>query len=137
MSAGGTRFTTKKSLKQRFQRFVQTRIWGTDIHPSAWIATTALIDRTWPRGIHIGANCVLADEVVVLTHDMTRGIYMDTRIGEGTTIGARAIIMPGITIGKNCTILPGTIVNRDIPDGATAQGNPARIVEPESGVKTA
>ena len=117
------------SVKQRLQRLVQTRLWGMDIHPTAWIAATALIDRTWPRGIHIGADCVIAEEAVVLTHDMTRGIYMDTRIGEGTTIGARAIIMPGITVGRNCTILPGTLVNRDLPDGVTVAGNPARAVE--------
>lgn len=119
------------SLVQRFQRLVQTRLWGMDIHPSAWIAASALIDRTWPRGIHIGADCVIAEEAVVLTHDMTRGIYMDTRIGDGTTVGARAIIMPGITVGRNCTILPGTLVNRDLPDGTMVAGNPARIVPPD------
>lgn len=121
----------RTSVKQRLQRLVQTRLWGMDIHPTAWIAATALIDRTWPRGIHIGADCVIAEEAVVLTHDMTRGIYMDTRIGEGTTVGARAIIMPGITVGRNCTILPGTLVNRDLPDGATVAGNPARALEAE------
>jgi len=119
------------SLVQRFQRLVQTRLWGMDIHPTAWIAASALIDRTWPRGIHIGADCVIAEEAVVLTHDMTRGIYMDTRIGDGTTVGARAIIMPGITVGRNCTILPGTLVNRDLPDGTMVAGNPARIVPPD------
>lgn len=128
--SGDTTFRHHTSLKQRFQRLVQTRLWGMDIHPTAWIAATALIDRTWPRGIHIGADCVIAEEAVVLTHDMTRGIYMDTRIGEGTTIGARAIIMPGIAVGRNCTILPGTLVNRDLPDGATVAGNPARAIEP-------
>lgn len=130
--SGDTTFRHRSSLKQRFQRLVQTRLWGMDIHPTAWIAPTALIDRTWPRGIHIGADCVIAEEAVVLTHDMTRGIYMDTRIGEGTTIGARAIIMPGITVGRNCTILPGTLVNRDLPDGATVMGNPARTFEPQT-----
>jgi len=128
--SGDTTFRHRTSIKQRLQRLVQTRLWGMDIHPTAWIATTALIDRTWPRGIHIGADCVIAEEAVVLTHDMTRGIYMDTCIGEGTTVGARAIIMPGITVGRNCTILPGTLVNRDLPDGATVVGNPARPVEP-------
>lgn len=130
--SGDTTFRHRSSLTQRFQRLVQTRLWGMDIHPTAWIAPTALIDRTWPRGIHIGADCVIAEEAVVLTHDMTRGIYMDTRIGEGTTIGARAIIMPGITVGRNCSILPGTLVNRDLPDGATVVGNPARALEPQT-----
>ena len=119
----------KKSLKQHFQRFIQTKIWGTDIHPSAWIAETALIDRTWPKGVHIEADCFIDEEAVVLTHDMTRGIYVDTRIGAGTVIGARAIIMPGITVGKGCHILPGTLVNRDLPDGSVVGGNPAKPVD--------
>lgn len=119
----------KKSLKQRIQRLIQTKVWGTDIHPSAWIAETALIDRTWPKGVHIEADCFIDEEAVVLTHDMTRGIYVDTRIGAGSIVGARAIIMPGITVGKNCTILPGTLVNRDLADGSVVGGNPAKPVD--------
>ncbi len=98
-----------------------------DIHPSAWIAPTALIDRTWPKGIHIGAGCVLGEEAVVLTHDLTRGLYLDTRIGEGTLVGARAIILPGISVGRDCVIQPGALVNRDVPDFHVASGNPASI----------
>lgn len=99
-----------------------------DIHPTAWIASTALIDRTWPRGIHIGAHCIIDHHAVVLTHDRTRGIYLDTRIGDGTRLGARAIVLPGITVGRNCIIEPGALVNRDVPDGAHMIGNPARPV---------
>lgn len=100
-----------------------------DIHPSARIAQTALIDRTWPRGIHIAANCVIGEEAVVLTHDMARGIYLDTHIAEGTVVGPRAIILPGVSVGSGCTVYPGSLVNKDVPDGAVVMGNPARIVE--------
>ncbi|BDI59505.1 hypothetical protein MACH05_00650 [Qipengyuania nanhaisediminis] len=100
-----------------------------DIHPSAWIAASAYIDRTWPRGIHIGENCVIDEEASVLTHDMTRGIYFDTRIGSDTVIGVRAIIMPGITIGAGSVIEPGAVVTRDLPEGSRVRGNPARQVE--------
>jgi acetyltransferase-like isoleucine patch superfamily enzyme len=121
------------TLRQRWQRLVQVRVWGMHIDPSARIAPTALIDRTWPRGVHIGARCVIDEEVVVLTHDMTRGIYLDTRIGDDTVVGARAIILPGVTVGARCTISPGALVNRDVPDGALAIGNPARIEPAEAG----
>jgi len=125
----GPDYTVKRSrsLKQRFQRLVQIWVWGMDIHPSAWIATTALIDRTWPKGVHIEAGCYIDEEVVLLAHDLTRGIYVDTRIGEGSYIGARAIIMPGVTVGKGCIIRPGTLVSKDVPDGAVMAGNPAKI----------
>ena len=119
----------RKSIRQIWQRIVQTRIWKMDIHPSAWIATTALIDRTWPRGIHIGAGCVIDHQAVVLTHDMTRGLYLDTRIEDGACIGARAIILPGITLGRECVVEPGAVVNRSVPAGARVRGNPAREVE--------
>ncbi len=117
-----------KTLQQKWQRLIQTRLWQMDIHPTAWIATTALIDRTWPKGIHIGANCVIDHQAVVLTHDMTRGIYLDTHIGANTRIGARAIIMPGVSVGKDCIVEPGSVVTRDIEDGGRVIGNPAKTV---------
>ncbi len=99
-----------------------------DIHPSAWIASTALIDRTWPRGIHIGADCHIDHQAVILTHDLTRGIYLDTRVGARSIIGARAIILPGITIGTDCIVAPGALVNKDLENGSSVVGNPARPV---------
>ena len=116
-----------RSLAQRWQRLVQTRLWRMDIHPTAWIAPSALIDRTWPRGIHIGARCVLDEEAVVLTHDLTRGVYLDTWIGEDCIIGPRAIVLPGVRVGRGCTVAAGALVTRDVPDGATVTGNPGRI----------
>ena len=118
----------RTGLRQKWQRLIRQRLWKMDIATTAWIAPTALIDRTWPRGVHIGAGCVIDHHAVVLTHDMTRGLYLDTWIGEGTRIGARAIILPGVTIGRNCAIAPGSLVNRDLPDGARVLGNPARDV---------
>lgn len=117
------------SLKQRLQRMVRKHLWHMDIHPSAWIATTALIDRTWPKGVHIAEKCVIDHHVVVLTHDMTRGLYLDTRIGANSVIGARAIILPGVSVGRDCVVAPGSLVNRDVPDGGQVMGNPARIID--------
>lgn len=112
-----------------WRRFLQTKIFGMDIHPTARIAKSALIDRTYPRGVHIGAGVVIDEEAVILTHDMVRGMYLHTRIGTGAAIGPRAIILPGTTIGSNSIVMPGALVNRDVPDGATVMGNPARLVE--------
>lgn len=98
-----------------------------DIDASAVIAASALIDRTWPKGIHIAAGVVIEEEAVVLTHDLTRGVYLDTYIGARSHIGARAIILPGLTIGADCRVWPGALVTRDMPDGSEAIGNPAEI----------
>lgn len=127
MKPAAVKSSPSRRLKARIQRLIQTRLWGMDIHPAAAIATTALIDRTWPRGIHIAEDCDIGEEVVVLTHDMTRGVYFDTRIGARTIIGARAIVMPGVTIGEDCLVMPGALVTKDMPAGSLAVGNPARI----------
>lgn len=113
---------------RRWQRFVQTRVWRMDIHPTARIATTALIDRTFPKGVHIGADAVIDEQAMVLTHDTSRGLYLHTHVGDGATIGPRAIILPGITVGRGSIVTAGALVNRDVPDGATATGNPARLL---------
>ncbi|MBX3483746.1 MAG: hypothetical protein KIS90_08440 [Phenylobacterium sp.] len=63
---------------------------------------------------------------------MTRGLYLDTRIGARTMLGARSIVMPGITIGADCVVAPGAVVTRDVPDGSYAVGNPASV-EPRNG----
>ncbi len=122
-----------KLLKVLFKRLLRQYFWGMDIHSSARIADTALIDRTWPRGIHIGAGCVIDEEAVVLTHDMTRGIYLDTRLGAGCLVGARAIVFPGVTVGDDCIIAPGAVVTKDMPSNAYAVGNPAQITLREAG----
>lgn len=117
-------------FRRKFQRLVQTRLWKMDIHPTARIAATALIDRTYPKGVHIGPRAVIDEEAVVLTHDMVRGLYLHTTIDEGATLGPRAIVLPGITVGRGAHVLAGSVVIRDVPDGATVGGNPAKPVEP-------
>lgn len=97
------------------------------IDRSAAIDPSALIDRTWPRGIHIAAQCYIGEEAVVLSHDLTRGVYLDTRIGAGSYLGPRSIVLPGITIGEDCLVMPGALVTKDMPDRHVAIGNPATI----------
>lgn len=48
-------------------------------------------------------------------------------IGKKCYIGTRCLILSGANIGDNCVIAAGTVVNRDIPAGHYASGNPAVI----------
>jgi maltose O-acetyltransferase len=48
-------------------------------------------------------------------------------IGRNVWIGGGAIILPGVTIEDDAIIGAGSVVTRDVPRGATALGNPARV----------
>jgi acetyltransferase-like isoleucine patch superfamily enzyme len=105
-----------------------TRFWGMDIHPTASYSLSVRFDKTNPKGVHIGAETYVAFEAAILTHDLTRGLYLDTRIGKRCFIGARSIILPGVEIGDECVIGAGSVVTRSLPPRSMAAGNPARII---------
>jgi acetyltransferase-like isoleucine patch superfamily enzyme len=54
-----------------------------------------------------------------------------TTVKRGASIGTGATILGGITIGERATVGAGSVVTRDVPDGATVAGNPARIMNNE------
>jgi acetyltransferase-like isoleucine patch superfamily enzyme len=110
------------------------RVWGIDIDPSCEMSLTARLDLTFPAGIHIGPQTYLAFESRVLSHDMTRGLYLHTRIGRNCFIGGRSLILPGVTIGDGCIVGAGSVVTRSVPAGCVVVGNPAKIVQ--EGVET-
>ena len=49
-------------------------------------------------------------------------------VGNNVWIGAGVHVLPGVTIGDNCVIGAGSLVNRDIPSGSLAVGNPCRVI---------
>jgi maltose O-acetyltransferase len=110
---------------------------------------------TLGAGVFLNYGCTILDVVAVEIGDMTQiatGVQILTadhprdpavranglefgrpiRIGRNVWIGAGAIILPGVTIGDDALIGAGSIVTRDVPAGATAVGNPARIRMRES-----
>jgi sugar O-acyltransferase (sialic acid O-acetyltransferase NeuD family) len=120
--------------------------YGTAIHGTAIISakakigigTVVLQGSIVQAGSEIGKH-VLINTAASIDHDNIIGDYAHisphatlcghVRVGEGTHIGAGAIAIPSIQIGRWCTVGAGAVVIRDIPDFATAVGNPARVIK--------
>ena len=51
-----------------------------------------------------------------------------TRVRRGASIGSGAVILCGVTIGEGAMVGAGAVVTRDVPDGATVAGVPARVL---------
>ena len=100
-------------------------------------------------GVFLNFNCVILDVVEVTIGDRTQigpavQIYAadhprdaetrraglefgrPVRIGCDVWIGGGVIILPGVTIGDEAAIGAGSVVTRDVAEGATVMGNPAR-----------
>jgi sugar O-acyltransferase (sialic acid O-acetyltransferase NeuD family) len=63
--------------------------------------------------VHLAPGCILCGTVTV---------------GEGSFIGAGAVIIPGKKVGKWAVIGAGTVVRTDVPDYAVVVGNPGKII---------
>jgi acetyltransferase-like isoleucine patch superfamily enzyme len=110
------------------KRWVYTRVFGMDLHPSVQFSLSAHLDRTYPKGVHVGKESWVAFGATILTHDRTRGVYYDTVIGERCFIGARSIVMPGVTVGDESVVAAGAVVTKDVPPRSIVAGNPAVII---------
>ncbi len=87
----------------------------------------------------IGANVLIAPKVSILSGKYQHGRpaereqwgrrdvrYEIVTIGENSFIGQGAIVLADV--GRNATVGAGAVVNREVPDGITVMGNPARRV---------
>ena len=86
---------------------------------------------TFGDNVFIAPNCTFSTAGHPLdTEQRSQGLeyaYPIT-VGDNVWFGASVTVLPGVTIGSNTIIGAGSVVNRDIPDGVVAVGNPCRVV---------
>lgn len=54
--------------------------------------------------------------------------FLETRIENGASIGAGAVILPGLVIGTRSMIGAGAVVTKSVPPYAIVTGSPAKII---------
>jgi acetyltransferase-like isoleucine patch superfamily enzyme len=61
-------------------------------------------------------------------HPLCASHLQGPTIKAGARIGINATLLPGVVIGRDALIGAGSVVTKDVPPGAIAVGNPARVV---------
>ncbi len=102
---------------------------GADIPLNSKIAGGLLLIHTNGIVIHpgatVGPNCLLFHQVTLGTHNDEQAPVL----GSDVLVGAGAKILGGVRIGHHARIGANAVVLCDVPDGATAVGVPARVVQ--------
>lgn len=108
------------------------------IHPSV------SIDIGYANRIHIGDNCVISINSIILAHDFSlecgmnaiglgdssneKKIVNDVYIGDNVFVGAGCIILPGTHIGNDCIVGAGTVCSGIIPDNSVIVGDKWSVI---------
>jgi serine O-acetyltransferase len=81
--------------------------------------------------VTIGDDCVFHHGVTLATNfrpDSPTSLYHSPQVGSGVTFGAGCVVLGGVRIGDGATIGPNAVVTKDVPPGASAVAQPARIL---------
>ena len=82
------------------------------------------------RNVSIKTGAIITHDVV-LNQDscvsISANIAGAARVGERSFIGMGAQIKQGVSVGKSTVVGMGAVVTKDVPDGVTCFGNPAKI----------
>lgn len=102
-----------------------------DIHPGARIGRNFFIDHGF---VVIGETAVIGDDVTIYQqvtlggtnpHEGVPGKRHPT-IEDGVVIGSGAQVLGPVTVGARARIGANSVVTKDVPEGATMVGIPAR-----------
>lgn len=128
----------------RFVNHVARLLTGIDIHPGAKVGRNLFIDHG--QGVVIGETAEIGDDVTIYQSvtlggtDPSNGVAgkRHPTLEDGVIVGSGAAVLGPITVGPRARIGANAVVTRDVPEGATMVGIPARatLVEAETYAKS-
>ena len=132
-------------LLGRFISHLGRFLTGIEIHPGVKIGDRFFIDHG--MGVVIGETAEIGDDVT-LYHDVTLGGIAPSvdaasqvnqkrhpTLDDGVIVGSGAQVLGPITIGRNARVGANSVVLKEVPEGATVVGIPARPVGPRDKVR--
>jgi sugar O-acyltransferase (sialic acid O-acetyltransferase NeuD family) len=106
---------------------------GAILQPFVTLTSNIVIGRCFHANIYsyVAHDCQIGDFVTFAPGVMCNG---NVHIGDGAYVGTGAVLRQGtpekpLKIGVNSVVGMGAVVTKDVPDGVTVVGNPARIME--------
>jgi serine O-acetyltransferase len=109
---------------------------GIEIHPGARVGRHVFIDHG--MGIVVGETAEIGDGSTIYQGvtlggtSLTKGAKRHPTLGRNVIVGAGAKVLGGFTVGDGARIGSNAVVVKEVPPGATAVGNPARILHKEA-----
>ncbi|MCE1238481.1 MAG: serine O-acetyltransferase [Azonexaceae bacterium] len=119
----------------RFTGHLSRFLTGIEIHPGATIGRRFFIDHG--MGVVIGETAEIGDDVT-LYHGVTLGGTSWAKgkrhptLENGVVVGAGAKVLGPIVIAAGAKVGSNAVVTKPVPAGATAVGNPARVIDQQS-----
>ena len=123
----------------RFVSHLGRFLTGIEIHPGATIGARVFIDHGMGVVIgetaEVGDGCTIYHGVTLGGTSLYKGAKRHPTLGRDVVVGAGAKVLGGFSVGDGAKIGSNAVVTKPVPAGATAVGNPARIIEAESDAK--
>ncbi|HEX7387543.1 MAG TPA: serine O-acetyltransferase [Castellaniella sp.] len=116
----------------RFTSHIGRLLTGIEIHPGAHIGRRVFIDHGFGVVIgetaEVGNDCTIYQGVTLGGTKLYKGTKRHPTLEEGVVVGAGAQILGGFTVGAHARVGSNAVVIKPVPAGATAVGNPARVI---------
>jgi serine O-acetyltransferase len=109
---------------------------GIEIHPGATIGRRVFIDHGMGVVIgetaEVGDDCTIYQGVTLGGTSLAKGAKRHPTLGRGVIVGANSQILGGFVVGEDARVGSSAVVLKAVPAGATAVGNPARIIQADA-----
>ena len=119
----------------RFVSHLSRWLTGIEIHPAAIIGERVFFDHAMGVVVgetaEIGDGCTIYQGVTLGGTALYKGEKRHPTLGKNVVVGAGAKVLGGFTVGDGAKIGSNAVLTKPLPAGATAVGNPARIIAAE------
>jgi serine O-acetyltransferase len=123
----------------RFISHIARFLTGIEIHPGATLGERVFFDHAMGVVVgetaEIGDGCTIYQGVTLGGTSLYKGVKRHPTLGRNVVVGAGAQVLGGFTVGDGAKVGSNAVVTKPVPAGATAVGNPARIIQAELDVK--